>query len=150
MTELLTLDPGGTTGWSWSYFNDDKPLLFAGGGQIEGGLVGVLEFLSRIGYGYKDAIIVSESFQLRPGVKSPDVTPLRIEGALTALFGPDRVVYQQPALKASVGDQRLKDNGLWIPGQRHQMDARIHALAFVKRNKHLPSLRAYWPESEEN
>ena len=145
MTYILAFDPGGTSGWAFGEFSDTQPLTFLLGGQIEDGVDGFVEFASLMPR-HPDLIIVSESFQLRPAVRNPDVTPLRIEGALTALLGPGRVVYQQPAMKSTVGDQKLKDHGFWIPGQRHQMDARIHALAYLKKNKHMPTLRAYWGE----
>lgn len=149
MRYILAFDPGGTTGWAFGGYSDESALSFIGGGQIEDGLHGFIYWFEQPEAFAGNITIVSESFQLRASVRNPDVTPLRIEGALEALLGPGRVVYQQPALKSTVGDQLLKDNGLWIPGQRHQMDARIHAIAYLKKNRHLPTIRAFWPEKED-
>lgn len=159
---ILSLDPGGTTGWALSMLSDTEPLEFVDGGQIPNGVDGFVEWYrinSTITWATSGALrpvlsqpdlfgltIVSENFQLRPSVKNPDVTPLRIEGALSVLAPQDRLVYQQPAQKSLVGDQKLKELGFWIPGQRHQMDARIHALVYAVRQKHLPTLETYWPE----
>jgi hypothetical protein len=156
MKYLLSLDPGGTTGWEISSYTDTNAIVPHDGGQIPNGVDGFVEWmlsdemwkLPMMDSHNEGVTVVSESFQLRPGVKNPDVTPLRIEGALTALLGPGAVTYQQPATKALVPDQKLRDVGLWIPGQRHRMDARIHALAWGARNKHLPTLQLYWPEKD--
>lgn len=152
---VLSLDPGGTTGWALGKYSDTDPLTFVDGGQIDDGVAGFVKWFRDTRNwcppaGEIGMTIVSESFTLRPGVKSPDLTPVRIEGALTALLGPDMVVYQQPARKAQVGDERLKRNGLWIPGQRHQMDARIHGLAYMLSLMHGPTIHAYWPMVEGN
>lgn len=147
---LLTLDPGGTTGWALSYYDDATPLAILDGGQVPGGVVGLCDFLTRelgsilrrVGAEFSDLEIVSESFRVR--FTYADVTPLRIEGALTALFGPDRVIYHPPATKALVGDQKLRELGLWVKGQRHENDAIIHALAHMLIIKHKPTLEAYY------
>jgi hypothetical protein len=147
---LLTLDPGGTTGWALSYYDDNTPLAVLDGGQIPNGVVGVCEFftlelgskLRALDIQFSDLEIVAESFRVR--FVYADVTPLRIEGALTALLGPDRVQYQTPGTKALVGDQRLRELGLWIKGHRHQNDAIIHALAHMLVIKHKPTLEAYY------
>lgn len=147
---VLAFDPGGTTGWAAGKYTDTEPLEFIYGGQITGGVDGFVKWMKEntefpnaelVDF---DLTIVSESFSLRPGVRNPDLTPVRIEGALTALVGTENVVYQQPAMKALVSDDRLRKYGLWIPGQRHHMDARIHALAYMSRLKHIPTLRKYW------
>jgi hypothetical protein len=160
MTSLLSFDPGGTTGWSLSVYYDDAPLTFFDGGQIPDGVDGFVEWWNTytytqtgrgvegfdISYSPLDFdVIVSESFVLDGRTKFPDVTPLRIEGALTALAGTGRVVYQRNVKKALVPDSELKRLGFWVPGNRHQNDARIHALAYAKMN-HLPTQQAYWGE----
>jgi len=46
-----------------------------------------------------------------------------------------RVVFSSPSVKRGTGigwDAKLRDAGLWVKGQRHAMDALIHALTFVK------------------
>lgn len=143
---VLAFDPGGTTGWALGYYSDKDPLAFLDGGQITGGVDGFVKWAWEMEDTIRlsSPVIVSESFNLRPAVKFPDVMPLRIEGAMTAIFGPGTVIYQPPAAKSLITDNRLRANGLWIPGQRHHMDARIHALAYARKILHPPTLRKYW------
>jgi hypothetical protein len=148
---VLALDPGGTTGWALGAYSDLLPLNFVDGGQITAGVNGFVAWFTRMSWmggmsDDSDVQIVSESFTLRPAVKFPDVTPLRIEGALSALLGPDGVRYQTPATKALVPDSELRRLGFWIPGQRHQMDARIHALAYMMKTHYMPTLETYFGE----
>jgi hypothetical protein len=140
-------------------------MTFLDGGQIPDGVHGFVKWFNQNSFAafystplaatisagliLGDLTIVSESFHLRASVKQPDLTPVRVEGALAALVNPDVVVYQQPAKKALVPDSRLKSAGLWVPGQRHQNDARIHALAYAVTNHHEPTIKAYWPERED-
>ena len=155
MKYLLAFDPGGTTGWALGMYGHGFPLKFIGGGQIPDGTEGFIswvanalpyDILGAAGVGEGALTIVSESFHIRPAVRNPDVTPLRIEGAMAGLFGWDNVHFQQPARKALVPDDKLREVGLWIPGQRHQMDARIHTLAYLITVGHLPTINMYWPE----
>ena len=145
---LITFDPGETTGWALGTYSDTEALEFKFGGQISGGVAGFCVFVSdeSLEGELDDVIIVSESFTLRPGVKMPNLTPIRIEGAMTALLGDGTVVYQQPSAKGLVPDATMKRLGLWLPGQRHQMDARIHAMAYMMKMGHLPTLTKYFPE----
>lgn len=157
MRYLISFDPGGHTGWAIAGVPRILPIHFLDGGQIPGGVDGFVEwFLSDQMWKYpmldadnEGVTVVSESFVLDGRTKFPDVTPLRIEGALSALLGPDTVVYQRNTAKGKVGDQLLRDSGLWLKGQRHQNDARLHALAWAKTN-HAPTVRAYWPELLED
>lgn len=153
---LIAFDPGGTTGWEYAKYSDTEPIEFIVGGQIPNGVAGVADFFRNqfrqlVAYDSEDIYVtgftvVSESFTLRPGVKMPNLEPVRIEGAFTAFWDEGFVQYQQPSAKALVPDATLKRLGLWIPGQRHQMDARIHALAYMMRQGHLPTLTKYFPE----
>jgi len=151
---VLAFDPGGTTGWSIAQYSDSEPMTFVAGGQIPNGVVGVVNFIKAQElnqlepWEWDQFTIVSESFVLDGRTKQPDLTPVRIEGALTALLGEGTVTYQRNTKKSLVGDSALREHGFWIPGQRHQMDARMHALAWGKLN-HLPTAKAYWPEHED-
>lgn len=148
---VLAFDPGGTTGWAYGVYSDTTALQFVDGGQIPNGCPGFVEWFKHdknIGLLRPD-VLVSESFQLRPGVKSPDVTPLRIEGAITALWGTENVVWQQPAQKSLIPDELLRERGLWIKGQRHQMDARIHLAGYVIRQHHKPTSHRFFPDGHQ-
>lgn len=128
------------------------PLNFIDGGQIPNGVAGFVDWVSSVApAGFNGNVtIVSESFVLDGRTKFPDLTPVRIEGALTALLGDGVVHYQRNTYKGRVGDDKLKELGFWIPGQRHQMDARLHALAYLKTQGHLPTVSTYWPELLED
>jgi hypothetical protein len=136
-----------------SYYDDETPLTLVCGGQIPDGVTGVCEFFANelgpilrgLDTSFDELAIVSENFKVR--FVYADVTPLRIEGALTALLGPDRVIYHTPASKGLVGDQKLKEIGFWVKGHRHQNDAIIHALVHMLHIKHGPSLAKYYSDS---
>ena len=155
---VLALDPGGTTGYALAAYSYDHPMYFVDGAQIPNGVQGLVDFLVKefpltniydsVRGLAPDFTIVSESFILDGRTKQPDLTPVRIEGALTALLGEGTVTYQRNTFKSLVGDEGLKRLGFWLPGQRHQNDARLHALAWAKLN-HLPTAQAYWPEAED-
>ncbi len=83
-----------------------------------------------------------------------DTEPLLIEGALSALHGGE-IVWQLRSDKSLVEDSVLKDNGLWHTGKyvgwkdaRDTNDAIIHALAYLKKNKHVPTLKKYWGNND--
>lgn len=140
MTTLLTLDPGGTTGWAFGEWRDGEEYSVIEHGMIPNGLAGFLNWWSEdhIALDYLD-VIVSESFQLRGKVVNPDVTPLRVEGALAVLA--PRTIYQQPLMKVHASDAILRAYGLWWPGAGHDRDAARHALAYLKLQGHMPTIR---------
>lgn len=140
---LLALDPGGTTGYSLWVYDSITPLRPLEHGQITGGVDGFIE-----GWRYLDANwdideVVSESYRLDGRTPKPDVTPLRIEGAL-AVLRPD-TVYQPNTYKSIVTDERIKALGLWWPGEQHARDSLRHAWARMRHLKHMPTLLAGWP-----
>lgn len=146
---ILSFDPGGTTGWAMGVYTDNQPLTFIGGGQIPDGLAGFNLWMAGRTSIFRrgDVAVVAESFVLDGRTKFPNITPLRIEGALEAWLYPIQPIYQRNTAKGYVSDQRLRDYDLWIPGQRHQMDARIHAMACMYLMGHVPTLNAYgWGE----
>lgn len=137
---LLALDPGGTTGWSLWEYDSITPLRPIEHGQIVGGVEGFIEWWKDSGIEYEFDEVVSESYRLDGRTPKPDVTPLRIEGALAVLW--PEVVYQPNTYKAIVTDERIKALGLWWPGQQHARDSLRHAWARMKHLKHMPTLLA--------
>lgn len=137
---LLSLDPGGTTGWSLWRLSDTEPLTYIMSGQISNGVRGFIEWWAD--KPLEPDIVVAETFRLDGRTPRPDVTPLKIEGALAVLF-PDW--HGQPnTMKVHATDAFLKANGFWLPGKQHARDSVRHALAYAKLHRHEPTLRALW------
>jgi hypothetical protein len=147
MTTLLALDPGKTTGMSWWYYDDTSHLALLRYEQIKGGLDGVIdELISKSPNLYN--FIVCESFKLDGRTPNPDVTPLQIEGVLSycSKFYGIPVVYQANNMKAHATDEFLKKHDLWFKGAPHATDSARHAIAYMKRIKHRPTLEHYFSQ----
>lgn len=146
---LLALDPGGTSGAARFLVSDDKPLLLVKAEQWPGGVDGAVAQL--LGCAENVDLLVSESFVLDNRTPNPDVTPLRIEGAMRALalqgLLPNPVMQRNTA-KAHAPDALLKRVGLWQKGQPHANDAIRHAIAFAKMRGHRPTIEWLWPVPE--
>jgi hypothetical protein len=147
MTRLLSLDPGGTTGWSlWEYTPTSAAVPIVHG-QIRDGVDGFIRW-------WRDASVpmcwdevLSESFALDGRTPKPDVTPLRIEGALSVLW--PGTLYQPNVLKRHGDDVTLKRLGFWWRGEQHARDTARHVLANMKIRRHAPTIAAYWPRGAE-
>ena len=142
VTSLLALDPGGTTGWSLWRFTEAMPIEHVAHGQVSGGVDGFVQWWHRQDEQDIDEV-VSESFVLDGRTASPDITPLRIEGALAVLW--PGVIYQRNVYKGHVPDAKIKELGLWWAGEPHAVDSMRHALALMKVRRHLPTLMWAWP-----
>lgn len=147
---LLSIDPGVATGLALGTYSDTQHYERIGVWIVKRGLDGFLDWYHgeapNAAYG---AQWVSERFVLRDNDFIANTEPLRIEGAMIAL-GLDPV-WQLRTDKALCKDEVLKENKLWVTGKmvghvdgRDANDATIHALAYLKKQKHLPTLRKYW------
>ena len=153
MTLLLALDPGGTpsssksrsaTGWSlWSYGAID-PLAPIAHGQVSGDQSTFIRWWKSEAESFGVDEIVCESFRLDGRTPYPDTTPLKVEGALEALAGVP-VAFQPNIMKAHLRDDRIKELGLWWPGEPHAIDSMRHAFAFMKVRGHRPTQYMAWP-----
>lgn len=148
MKHLLSFDPGQSTGIAFGTYSDTHPYTLIDVWQTQNGLTGVLEWLDKH-YSTDHEEIVSENFILRKTPFMPDVEPLRIEGALTVFY--PNIVWQQPSDKHHTPDTILKEHGLWQTGKplghvdgRDANDAIIHAITFLKKRGHVPTLKKYW------
>lgn len=140
---ILGLDPGGTTGVAMLRIDttDDK---------INPELV-YLHQIADGRYGFKDwflgskvnpkLIIVSEKWKER-NVKGANREPQYIEGSMHMLWDDDNIVYQYPDQKELIPDEWLKENNLWTPDKRHQMDALKHAFAYLRNEEHSATLES--------
>jgi len=105
---------------------------------------------------------VSEQFTLLNHDYVANVEPVRIEGAMTALgFGP---IWQPPAMMYFCGGETkaarkkasqdfLKANDLWLTGKdvgqpdaNDAISSTLHALAYFRSIRHIPTLKKYWTE----
>lgn len=175
MTYLLSVDPGGLSGISFGRYSETKPYERTHFWAIQNGLEGFCQWVkyhffpdfysNKLDFFQADGLtsinmwsnfkIVSERFVLRSNQFVADITPARIEGAMMA-FGLDPI-YQLRSDKALVPDKILKDNGLWVTGKqcnwkdgRDVNDSTIHALAFLKKQKHVPTIEKYWSSNDES
>ena len=150
MATMLSLDPGGTTGYAIfdvDLVNLDQPAELIQRGQIAGSLQGFLDFYHDVLDAINIDLIVCESFTLREGVYGADLSPVYIIGAVQALYGETaQLEYQEPKLKPLCDDARLKKMGLHVPGKPHANDAVRHAVIYLRNNKHMPTLTAGWKD----
>ena len=143
MSILLAVDPGKTTGASLWQYSDTEPLECTWHGQIEDGIHGFIQYM--FDHDEPD-VVVAEKFVLDGRTPNPDVTPLRIEGALMAYY--EHVILQRNNFKKHVSNELLKEHGLYWKGEPHAMDSARHALAYMKVNRHMPTLRKYFANEE--
>lgn len=144
---VLGQDPGGTTGVALLRYTDDTQAELIYLHQIPDGIEGYYEFFED-SYPESNLTIVSEKWVER-NVKGADRTPQYIEGMQYAWWSQSLkrdpepgLVYQEPDVKSLVPDEWLKENNLWTPGKRHQMDALIHAIVYLRNKGHKPTLEA--------
>lgn len=143
---VLSLDPGGTTGYAITTFGPNLELNIERSGQIKNGLKGFLDFHWDVLESQELDFIICENFELREGIYGADLTPVYIIGALEALYPTVPIIYQAPYQKPLVDDDRLKKLGLYEPGKPHRNDAVRHMVIYLRNTRHLPTLMAGWKE----
>ena len=164
---LLSIDPGLSSGLTTWEYGDSKPATLLKYWQVEGGIEGFLEWTSHNGI-YADDVVV-EKFTPRQSLTLASAEPLLIEGALIALGyvppykpGGKNPNWQHPAQMYFTGGDDLaakkkrahawlKEHGLYVTGKdvgcKDALDARsslLHAMVWFRKQKHLPTLRAYF------
>ena len=155
---ILSIDPGKQTGIALGIYGDGAYQLLKVW-QVADGLKGFIKWWNKHGNKViwfrewadrKPIKLVCEKFVLRSNQFVADTEPLLIEGALTALHDGE-IVWQLRSDKSLVDDTVLKQHNLWHTGKqvdwkdaRDTNDAIIHALAYLKKNKHIPTLQKYW------
>lgn len=143
MTRLLSIDPGGTSGWSIWSLSDVDPLELRDYGQIEGGVRGFLHWWEGR---EKSDIVIAENFVLDSrAIAHPDLSGVRILGALEVL-APGFISPRNSAM-VHAPDPFLRKHGLYINGQRHARDSIRHAVSWAKTTKHRPTLERFWPRT---
>lgn len=147
---VLGLDPGGTTGVAMLRYTDETAPELIYLHQIEGGEEGYYQYFHGSVIG-SNLDVASEKFVPFEGVYGADLTPIYIEGQQFAQWHDqlDALHYQEPSMKSLVPDDWLREQNLWTEGKRHQMDALIHALVWLRNNDHKPTLKAMSGETDE-
>lgn len=143
---VLGQDPGGTTGIALLRYTDTTPPELVYLHQIGDGMRGFHEFF--VGSAVSEHLTYVSEKWVERNIKGSDHTPAYIEGVQYA-FWQDEVEYQEPKMKKLISDDFLRENNLWTPGKRHQMDALIHALVYLRNQGHEPTLEALSGESEQ-
>ena len=152
MKRLISIDPGMSTGMVLALYDADKRMEVIHAGQVAGGIQGaLLEIEDLID---PEMVIVCEKFSPRPGARSwklAELEPLRIEGALEAIYG-DRIYWRKPEQRKLVRDLSttelfLKANDYWTTpkdvGQKDADDANaatMHALGYLRDRAHRPTI----------
>lgn len=146
---VIGQDPGGTSGVAVLRYTDNTApeLIFLH--QIPDGREGFFYFFigTEVGEG-TNFTSVSEKWETREGVHGANLEPVYIEGVQYAIWV-DQTVYQSPSVKPMVGDEFLKQQNLWTEGKRHQMDALLHALYYLRSIGHKPTLEKMSGEDPE-
>jgi len=139
MTRLLGADPGGVrTGLALIEFTPDTLPRLVGKWLIVGGPDGFLQW-----WEHKPPydILVVEDYIVRQGVPSTHLA-LKTVGYLRGTE-PD-AIFQSPAgRKKLVSNDALKRLGLYET-QRDIREGVRHAVVYLKRQKHLPTLHQGW------
>lgn len=156
---VLTLDPGGTTGWSImgvhpeALLFPDVPILSNvehwSSGQLVGPEIEQAEEIVDIVEDWPGIAVVLESFVLRQ--QHVDLAPVRITSMVDyALWHRHLQSFKQTPAEAknTATDARLKSWGFYKRegGMEHARDADRHALTFLRKCKERLNLRVYaWP-----
>ena len=131
---LLSLDPGGTTGWA--YF---KNLEMITCGQLDTNEVGQsFEEIQKLCQQYSIFELVYEDYRVYKWKAKQhagsQLHTTRVIGAIESVCHVNNIGWiNQPAnvAKGFCTDKRLKDWGLWIEGQKHARDAIRHACYYI-------------------
>lgn len=147
---IVSLDPGGTTGWvTWT-----SPAK--GPEEFTCGQFGPDEHHKRLFSFLEDqhihqTVVVCESFEFRQNRQRDNINLMSREYiGVTKLFGQERnvpVVFQTAgAAKAFVTDQKIKAMGLWAPGYKHAMDAMRHLITYMVQKQERYDLIKCWKD----
>lgn len=149
---ILSLDPGGTTGYSWCELDGDKSKKF----EVHGGQIGpgkhhkaLWALLCDLGAKWNWDVVVCETFTYRMVAMdegkgttySPYIDLISKEYIGVVELWADtngrgaRVVWQSPSQAVGESpfwhDERLKKVGLHNKGERHRNDATRHLLHYT-------------------
>lgn len=152
MTLLMSIDPGMETGIVVGRYDVDTRFECITRVQAPGGLQGALLEIEDL---FDDRMEMTvEKFSPRPGARSwrlAELEPIRIEGAIEALYG-SRPVWRKPEQRKLIGDlprteSFLKATGYWTtPSEVDRKDANdvnaamMHAIGYLRDRAHRPTI----------
>lgn len=151
--QVISLDPGGTTGWAiFSVHPDamtgdpDIPIFgnieWWTAGQFTGPLDEQVDEILCMVNSWPGARLVTEDFKIRQF--NAELSPVEINAMVLWATRPRYWVKQMPGLAMNtVTDERQKQWGFWIPGQQHARDAVKHNITFLKRRKEIEVTAAH-------
>jgi hypothetical protein len=154
MTDIIAIDPGGTTtGIVWLRA-DEEPARLMGSWALRGSLKHFRDWWYGTGLFVEDEfVVVLEEFVNR-GVPGVDLSPLHLQGGIEMLLidvpGMDWELQPASGKNTAVTDDAMKRAGFdkkMFQGDHHQdrWEALRHGLWYLKRHKHLPTLNAMYP-----
>jgi hypothetical protein len=152
MTYLWSFDPGFATGAALGYYDDETPYKIHATWSIPDGLDGFIDWLGSWGPTRYDDVVV-ERFIIDgtiTGVWAP-----QIEGALSLFAFQEgfNITWHLRSDKSmlTAGDEPTRNK--WLKARfpdmktQHERDAVTHSLVYLKRQRHLPTLKQYWSEA---
>jgi hypothetical protein len=123
---VITIDPGLMTGYTYAEIGESKKLRFYPFQMMDD----VQDLYNRL-TDFKPKYIVYESFEFRKGVKGVDLFPRELIGIINlySLQSGAPPFKQSPAqAKTYYSNEVLKQLGLYVRGMPHGMDATRHLL----------------------
>lgn len=151
MKQILSFDPGGTTGYAFIVYNKTSEPILIESGEIPNGHQGFIKWWRSGGLEMSiGSTLICESFTLRQGIPGVNLEPCYVMGSLEALSRKKEVVYQRPTQKAYCDNDALKRLGMYLVGKQHARDAVRHAIAYLRLvEKHRPTYELGWPDKLE-
>lgn len=163
MTDIAVFDPGMTTGVVLAEFSATTLPVIVAKYEVPGGLREASKVIWSVALEGGFSHAVCEKFRMTPRVRTAEqVEPLRIEGAVDAIFGinvtwqyPDQMLlagghHGSPSLSKTAADNVLRSMGLWTlpsevenhPDANDINSAMKHLVAYLRNIDHKPTLEA--------
>ena len=154
---VLAIDPGGSgkgeTGIVWLALRGDVPPHIFDSWAVPNGLEGFREWAtSSVGHFplHTADFVVCETFVNR-NILGADLTLLLIEGAVRFVRA-DTVLQPAAGKNTAVPDKALANLGMLNIGKsdhhRDRREAARHAVWYLKKRGHMPTIRAGWPPQQ--
>jgi len=143
--QVLSLDPGGTTGWAVFSVHPDAMTArlefrvldnidWWTAGEFTGSQDKQCDEIMELVNSWPGARLVTEGFTLRQA--QAELSPVQINAIIRWAARPRYWVEQNASLAmGTVTDDRQKEWGFWLPGKPHARDAVKHNITFLKRKK---------------
>lgn len=160
--QTLSIDPGKVTGFALGHYTDDAPWTLDKVWVTHEGVLGFSDWYwnRSLDSDFEDQTTIMETFVLRDNPFLASLDGVEVIGFAKGLGMVGR--WQSRTAKSfsrtdkKAADKLLKAHGLWKTGKqvghtdgRDVNDAIIHALAYMKHIKHVPSMLKYFPEETE-